>query len=156
MVQMWVRPTKTASMLLNESFGAEKILRIGRDTISLTWIHVFLQTELLCFLIEARIVESLLEFLCTPDQPVLWYNGYRPEGHSWLRNIRSLVAYLVIFSVNIYFCFIMIIHGSTMSNEDIENWEGESILEIGMTPFLGERGLMCRLVDIFSKQIFGM
>ena len=121
------------NMLLNESFGSEKILRIGRDEISLTWIHVFLQTELLCFFIEARIVESLLEFFCSSDKPLLWHPEVPPDNFRMIDNMRTIVAYLVIFSVNIYFCVIMVVHGSTMSNEDIENWETESLGEIFMS-----------------------
>lgn len=64
------------NMLLTESYGADKILRVGRDVFQLKWIQVFLQTELLCFILEAKLVSWLLKQAKRPVFP-FWHPKIR-------------------------------------------------------------------------------
>jgi hypothetical protein len=42
----------------------------------------------------------------------------------------------MLFLLNIYFCLMMVMHGATMSNDDISSWNYESFTEVFMAAVL--------------------
>ena len=60
---------------MNESFATDKILRVGRDTINLTWLQIAVQTNVICFIFEAYLLVALLNF-CKGEKPVLWNRNF--------------------------------------------------------------------------------
>ena len=118
------------NMLMNETEGRTQMLRVGKDTIDITWFIVIIQSELFVFLFEAWVLSFILETFCRKEIYRIWHKTFPDVDDELSESSRRLIGYSIIFGINIYFCLIVCIHGSQLDNESIEDWESEVIWEI--------------------------
>jgi len=72
----------------------------------------------------------VLETFCQKEIFRIWHKTFPEVDDELSKNRRRLIGYCILFSINIYFCLIVCIHGSQLDNESIDDWEAEVIWEI--------------------------
>ena len=119
------------NMIMNETRGRSRVIRIGRDEIDFTRYMVVLEQEIFVFGMEAWLLGFLLSVFCCKEKYLLWHRDFPIDADQNLLNSgRRLVGYCVIFAANVYMVLIVLLRGSTMDKEQIEDWEWEVVVEI--------------------------
>ena len=67
-------------MIMNEIEHGKWIMRVGRDTIDLSWIVVVIQSEASVFLFEAFLIGWLLKTFCSRVQYSIYHSDFPIEG----------------------------------------------------------------------------
>ena len=68
------------NMIMNEIEHGKWIMRVGRDTIDLSWIVVVIQSEASVFLFEAFLIGWLLKTFCSRIQYSIYHSDFPIEG----------------------------------------------------------------------------
>ena len=118
-------------MIMNETHGRDRVIRIGRDEIDFTKYMVVAEQEIIVFGMEAWLLGLLLNVFCQKEKYLLWHRDFPIDADQNLLNSgRRLVGCCVIFFANIYMVLIVLLNGSTMDNEAIAEWEWEVVVEL--------------------------
>ena len=75
-------------MIMNEIEHGKWIMRVGRDTIDLSWIVVVIQSEASVFIFEALLIGWLLKTFCSRVQYSIYHSDFPIEGWVWLMDDR--------------------------------------------------------------------
>ena len=67
-------------MIMNEIEHGKWIMRVGRDTIDLSWIVVVIQSEASVFVFEAFLIGWLLKTFCSRVQYSIYHSDFPIEG----------------------------------------------------------------------------
>ena len=67
-------------MIMNEIEHGKWIMRVGRDTIDLSWIVVVIQSEASVFIFEALLIGWLLKTFCSRIQYSIYHSDFPIEG----------------------------------------------------------------------------
>ena len=76
------------NMIMNEIEHGKWIMRVGRDTIDLSWIVVVIQSEASVFIFEALLIGWLLKTFCSRVQYSIYHSDFPIEGRVWRTNDR--------------------------------------------------------------------
>ena len=68
------------NMIMNEIEHGKWIMRVGRDTIDLSWIVVVIQSEASVFIFEALLIGWLLKTFCSRVQYSIYHSDFPIEG----------------------------------------------------------------------------
>ena len=68
------------NMIMNEIEHGKWIMRVGRDTIDLSWIVVVIQSEASVFIFEALLIGWLLKTFCSRIQYSIYHSDFPIEG----------------------------------------------------------------------------
>ena len=68
------------NMIMNEIEHGKWIMRVGRDTIDLSWIVVVIQSEASVFVFEAFLIGWLLKTFCSRIQYSIYHSDFPIEG----------------------------------------------------------------------------
>ena len=68
------------NMIMNEVEHGKWIMRVGRDTIDLSWIVVVIQSEAGVFIFEALLIGWLLKTFCSRVQYSIYHSDFPIEG----------------------------------------------------------------------------